>query len=194
MSVARNSGATDGSESVRRPAISRLTVGIRAYIRHAAVAGHRSALVARMLAFPMRSADPGPSPVSRMLLTSALRILRRVPQRLAGGHDSRLIGPGSAEFRRPLNATVIRTAAVAPARLPPGPSAAAPGLIVAGLQTPSGLRQPSWKRPQAGHERPWRQRIGCRRPDAPGGRQAWPAHRDAIREEVDLRSMTVSTG
>jgi exopolysaccharide biosynthesis polyprenyl glycosylphosphotransferase len=84
-----------------------------AYIRRTAFTDCACALAAGVLAAELRFATEGHIPRAYLLLTCALPALWWASVLLAGGYDSRLIGLGSDEFRRVLNAAVGLTAGIA---------------------------------------------------------------------------------
>jgi exopolysaccharide biosynthesis polyprenyl glycosylphosphotransferase len=80
------------------------------YLRWSAVADGVCALAAAVLAAEVRF--HGAAPPEYLVLTLAFPVFWSVSVALAGGYDGRIIGLGSEEFRRVLNAAVGLTAAV----------------------------------------------------------------------------------
>jgi exopolysaccharide biosynthesis polyprenyl glycosylphosphotransferase len=83
------------------------------YLRVAALLDGLSALVAGLLALVVRFDPQGVIPAEYFLITVALPFLWVGSVTLAGGYDPRIIGTGSEEFRKILNAAISLTAAVA---------------------------------------------------------------------------------
>jgi exopolysaccharide biosynthesis polyprenyl glycosylphosphotransferase len=83
------------------------------YLRIAALLDGLSALVAGLLALVVRFDPQGVIPAEYFLITVALPFLWLGSVTLAGGYDPRIIGTGSEEFRKVLNAAVSLTAGVA---------------------------------------------------------------------------------
>ncbi|MGO9501303.1 MAG: sugar transferase [Streptosporangiaceae bacterium] len=98
---------------VARLAAQDSTAWTNGYLRHAIAGDGLCALAAGLLAFQLRLEPEGHYPSRYLVLTAALPVLWMLTVWLAGGYDSRLIGVGSDEFRRVLNAGVCLTAAVA---------------------------------------------------------------------------------
>ena len=86
---------------------------MRSYLRWAALLDGLCALVAGGLAAEVRFVSQGYLPVSYLVFTIALPVLWCASAALAGGYEARLIGAGSDEFRRVLNAAVGLAAGVA---------------------------------------------------------------------------------
>jgi exopolysaccharide biosynthesis polyprenyl glycosylphosphotransferase len=84
-----------------------------AYIRRTAVTDCACALAAGVLAAEFRFALQGTLPTTYLALTCALPLFWWASVLLAGGYDSRVIGLGSDEFRRVLNAAFGLTAGIA---------------------------------------------------------------------------------
>ena len=70
-------------------------------------------LIAASLAVNVRFNGPSNRPAAYLAITFVLPLLWGVTVRLCGAYDPKLIGVGSDEFRRVLNAGVCMTAAVA---------------------------------------------------------------------------------
>jgi exopolysaccharide biosynthesis polyprenyl glycosylphosphotransferase len=86
---------------------------MNAYIRRAVIVDGVCALVAGLAAFELRFGSNQHARIIDLLLACALPILWCAAVAIAGGYDSRVIGLGSDEFRRVLNAGVGFTAALA---------------------------------------------------------------------------------
>ncbi len=76
-----------------------------AYLRRTVVVDGACALVASLLAFAVRFGDRG-HPDAYLLFSCGLPVLWWAAVAIAGGYDSRIIGLGSDEFRRVLNAAL----------------------------------------------------------------------------------------
>lgn len=100
-----------GSEDIVR-ASPRSATWASGYLRRAAIADSMCALMAGLLALTIRFDAPRYPPVLYVAFTCALPVLWSASMALAGAYDSRLIGVGSDEFRKVLNAAVALTAAV----------------------------------------------------------------------------------
>jgi exopolysaccharide biosynthesis polyprenyl glycosylphosphotransferase len=83
-----------------------------AYLRRTAIADGACALAASLAAFEVRFGDGG-HPDIYLFFSSALPVLWWAALAIAGGYDSRIIGLGSDEFRRVLNAALGLTAGLA---------------------------------------------------------------------------------
>jgi exopolysaccharide biosynthesis polyprenyl glycosylphosphotransferase len=83
---------------------------VTGYLRWSAVIDGLCALAAAVLAAEVRFR--GTLPLEYLVLTLAFPLFWSVSVGLAGGYDARIIGLGSEEFRRVLNAAVGLTAAV----------------------------------------------------------------------------------
>jgi exopolysaccharide biosynthesis polyprenyl glycosylphosphotransferase len=82
------------------------------YLRRAVLVDGACALAAGLAAFEIRFGDQGPSG-AYILFSCGLPVLWCAAMALAGGYDSRIIGLGSDEFRRVLNAAVSLAAGLA---------------------------------------------------------------------------------
>jgi exopolysaccharide biosynthesis polyprenyl glycosylphosphotransferase len=83
------------------------------YIRIAVLVDMLCMLVAASLAVNMRFNGPSNRPAAYLAITFVLPLVWGATVRLCGAYDPKLIGVGSDEFRRVLNAGVCITAAVA---------------------------------------------------------------------------------
>src|SRR5215475_2896127 len=88
----------------------RSTSWVGGYLRRVVAADALCGLAAGMLALWGRFGSPGEHQALYLLLACALPVLWCAAVRLAGEYDWRLIGLGSDEFRRVLNAAVSLTA------------------------------------------------------------------------------------
>ncbi|MGO9080053.1 MAG: sugar transferase [Streptosporangiaceae bacterium] len=97
-----------------RPTAARDAAGwTRSYLRRAALSDVGCALVAGIIAAEVRFAAPARLPAAYFAFTVALPVIWYVAVALSGGYEARLVGVGSEEFRKVLNAAVSVTAAVA---------------------------------------------------------------------------------
>ena len=83
------------------------------YIRTAVFVDMLCMLIAASLAVNMRFNGPSNQPAAYLAITFVLPLVWGATVRLCGAYDPKLIGVGSDEFRRVLNAGVCLTAAVA---------------------------------------------------------------------------------
>ena len=83
------------------------------YIRTAVLVDVFCMLIAASVAVNVRFSGPSNRPAAYLAITFALPLLWGVTVRLCGAYDPKLIGVGSDEFRRVLNAGICLTAAVA---------------------------------------------------------------------------------
>jgi exopolysaccharide biosynthesis polyprenyl glycosylphosphotransferase len=83
------------------------------YIRTAVFVDVLCMLIAASVAVNVRFNGPSNRPAAYLAITFVLPLLWGVTMRLCGAYDPKLIGVGSDEFRRVLNAGVCMTAAVA---------------------------------------------------------------------------------
>lgn len=83
------------------------------YIRTAVFVDVLCMLIAASIAVNVRFNGPSNRPAAYLAITFVLPLLWGVTVRLCGAYDPKLIGVGSDEFRRVLNAGVCMTAAVA---------------------------------------------------------------------------------
>jgi exopolysaccharide biosynthesis polyprenyl glycosylphosphotransferase len=114
MTVTGDAAASDCQRQARAETPAEDTrAWMSAYIRRAAIADCACALAAGVLAAELRFAIEGHVPRAYLLLTCALPALWWASVLLAGGYDTRLIGLGSDEFRRVLNAAVGLAAGIA---------------------------------------------------------------------------------
>jgi exopolysaccharide biosynthesis polyprenyl glycosylphosphotransferase len=104
------SGVAIAYDRYHRHAVRRLSTWEKDYLRIAALADFGCAIVGVLAAVQLRFGDNVPR--SYGALSVALPAAWLVALRLAGGYDTRLIGAGSDEFRKVLNAGVGLTAAV----------------------------------------------------------------------------------
>jgi exopolysaccharide biosynthesis polyprenyl glycosylphosphotransferase len=96
-----------------RLAARRAAVWQASYVRRAALVDMSCMLIAASLAVNIRFNSPSSRSAAYLGITFALPLLWGVTVRLCGGYDPKLIGVGSDEFRKVLNAGVCLTAAVA---------------------------------------------------------------------------------
>jgi exopolysaccharide biosynthesis polyprenyl glycosylphosphotransferase len=96
-----------------RPAARRAAVWQASYIRVAVLVDMICMLIAALLAVNIRFNGPSNRPAAYIAITFVLPLLWVVTVRLCGGYDPKLIGVGSDEFRKVLNAGVCLTAVVA---------------------------------------------------------------------------------
>jgi exopolysaccharide biosynthesis polyprenyl glycosylphosphotransferase len=101
------------SENGRRLAARASVSWTRGYLRWSALTDVACALLAGGLALYARFAGPGQLPVSYVAFAIALPVFWCGSVALAGGYAARIIGAGSDEFRRVLNAAIGLAAAVA---------------------------------------------------------------------------------
>ncbi len=115
--AARNGGpvsaatASHGANAVVR-VVEQPTPWTGSYLRQLAVADCLCALAAGLLALVVRFGASHRLPVLYVAFSFALPFLWIASLALAGGYDSRLIGAGSDEFRKVINAAISLTAAV----------------------------------------------------------------------------------
>jgi exopolysaccharide biosynthesis polyprenyl glycosylphosphotransferase len=114
MTVTGDAAASDCQRQARAVTPKEDTrAWMSAYIRRTAITDCACALAAGVLAAELRFAIEGHVPRAYLLLTCALPALWWASVLLAGGYDTRLIGLGSDEFRRVLNAAVGLAAGIA---------------------------------------------------------------------------------
>jgi exopolysaccharide biosynthesis polyprenyl glycosylphosphotransferase len=97
---------TRRADLVATPKAPRQTGWMSTYLRWTVIADGVCALAAGLLAFEMRFGSGNLRPVAYLVFSCGLPLLWCAEVAVAGGYDSRIVGLGSDEFRRVLNAAV----------------------------------------------------------------------------------------
>jgi len=97
---------TQRADLVATPKAPRQTSWVSTYLRWTVIADGVCALAAGLMAFEMRFGGGNLRPVAYLVFSCGLPLLWCAEVAVAGGYDSRIVGLGSDEFRRVLNAAV----------------------------------------------------------------------------------------